>query len=276
VSASGLPLRRYLGEAVVVVGSILIAFGVDAWWDGRQAAQREQVILAELERDFQASLEGLDSLWIPTHRAALHAGLELLWIIQTGSADGFPEPPEDGPWTAGSEAFLLPLAAVPFSDESRTVQVRDSLVAVALFEATYDPTLATLDALAQGDGLGVLSSQALRSALAEFSAVLADSRDEELRTRALVNDELRPALRRAGNLVLPEIVAWRFLAAALPVVAPVPEPLRNHVLQLRVDGEVANILASRLRLQMDVVGTLGNVREMMQVVLTLIGEELEG
>ncbi len=276
MSASGLPLRRYLGEAVVVVGSILIAFGVDAWWDGRQAAQREQVILAELERDFQASLEGLDSLWIPTHRAALDAGLELLWIIQTGSAEGYPEPPGDGPWSAGTEAFLLPLAQVPFFGRPRTIQVRDSLVAVALFEATYDPTLATLDALAQGDGLGVLSSQALRSALAEFSSVLADSRDEELRTRALVNDELRPALRRAGNLVLPEMVAWRFLEAALPVVAPVPEPLRNHVLELRVDGEVANILASRLRLQMDVVGTLGNVREMMQVVLTLIGEELEG
>ncbi len=276
MSASARPLGRYLGEMVVVVGSILIAFGVDAWWDGRQAAQQEQVILAELERDFQASLEGLDSLWLPTHRAALNAGLELLWIVRTGSAAGYPAASGDNPWSAGSEAFLLPLADVPFPGGPRTVQVRDSLVAVALFEATYDPTLASLDALAQGEGLGVLRSYELRGALAALSSVLADARDEELRTRALVNEELRPALRRAGNVILPEIVAWRFFAPALPDGEPVPDRLRDHVLELRVDGELANILASRLRLQMDVVGSLEDVREIMVEVLELIEGELEG
>ena len=35
-------LSRVLLEAVVIVGSILLAFGIDAWWDGVQDRRAEQ------------------------------------------------------------------------------------------------------------------------------------------------------------------------------------------------------------------------------------------
>ena len=41
-----IPWLRVLIEGVVIVGSILLAFGIDTWWEGRQ--ERSQV-RAELE-----------------------------------------------------------------------------------------------------------------------------------------------------------------------------------------------------------------------------------
>jgi len=35
-------------EGVVIVGSILLAFGIDAWWDGRQERERTLAAVAAL------------------------------------------------------------------------------------------------------------------------------------------------------------------------------------------------------------------------------------
>lgn len=34
--SKGVPWLRVLIEGVVIVGSILLGFGIDAWWEGRQ------------------------------------------------------------------------------------------------------------------------------------------------------------------------------------------------------------------------------------------------
>ena len=48
-----IPWLRVFVEGVVIVGSILLALGLDAWWDGVQDRQEEQRILAALGRDFE-------------------------------------------------------------------------------------------------------------------------------------------------------------------------------------------------------------------------------
>jgi hypothetical protein len=42
------PSLRVLAEGVVIVGSILLAFGIDAWWEGRQERQAERVYVARI------------------------------------------------------------------------------------------------------------------------------------------------------------------------------------------------------------------------------------
>ena len=43
-----IPWLRVFVEGVVIVGSIVLAFGLQAWWDGRQdAALEPQVLLAQ-------------------------------------------------------------------------------------------------------------------------------------------------------------------------------------------------------------------------------------
>ena len=44
--SSRLPLRRFFVEGVVVVGSILLAFGIDAWWDRSRERIEERVVLS--------------------------------------------------------------------------------------------------------------------------------------------------------------------------------------------------------------------------------------
>lgn len=51
---------RVLIEAVVIVGSILLAFGIDAWWDARNEAVRRLAGVEGLRSDFQAARRDLD------------------------------------------------------------------------------------------------------------------------------------------------------------------------------------------------------------------------
>lgn len=56
-----IPGLRILVEGVVIVLSILLAFGIDAWWDDVQQQAAEQEALRGLETDFAANLEALKS-----------------------------------------------------------------------------------------------------------------------------------------------------------------------------------------------------------------------
>jgi len=47
-------LKSALVEMVVVVASILIAFGLDAWWDGQQEGREERTILLGLEEELDS------------------------------------------------------------------------------------------------------------------------------------------------------------------------------------------------------------------------------
>lgn len=53
------PWLRIGAEAVAIIASILIAFSLDAWWDGRQVSAREHQYLVSLDQDFQANQSDL-------------------------------------------------------------------------------------------------------------------------------------------------------------------------------------------------------------------------
>jgi hypothetical protein len=51
--ANNIQWKRLSTEAAVIVASILLAFGIDAWWEGRQDRQLEQSILSSLLDEFR-------------------------------------------------------------------------------------------------------------------------------------------------------------------------------------------------------------------------------
>ncbi|MHC4986028.1 MAG: hypothetical protein ACYTFO_07725 [Planctomycetota bacterium] len=55
-----IPWRRVLAEGAIIVVSILLAFGIQAWWDHRQEARDETVVLAALLDEFQAKMDQLE------------------------------------------------------------------------------------------------------------------------------------------------------------------------------------------------------------------------
>ena len=56
-----IPWLRVFVEGVVIVGSILLAFGIQAWWDERQEQIEERGIIERLISDVQADIQGIGS-----------------------------------------------------------------------------------------------------------------------------------------------------------------------------------------------------------------------
>ena len=58
--AQDIPWRRIAVEAAAIVVSILLAFGIDAWWDEIKRSADERDSLALLSRDVLAAVEQLE------------------------------------------------------------------------------------------------------------------------------------------------------------------------------------------------------------------------
>lgn len=56
----GFSLQRVVVEGIVIVGSILLAFGIDAWWDTRQENQAALRTIAGLEAAFSENVVGIE------------------------------------------------------------------------------------------------------------------------------------------------------------------------------------------------------------------------
>ncbi len=55
-----LPLTRIFAEGIAIVVSILLAFAIDAWWDGSREREREATVLEGLQTEFEANRERLE------------------------------------------------------------------------------------------------------------------------------------------------------------------------------------------------------------------------
>ncbi len=136
-----IPWLRVLTEGVVIVLSILLAFSIDAWWDGRQERDREYAALDALARDFDNAAVILDRHAAVLESTAAAAKILLGW---TG--------PNARPRPADSLATLM----VPMWRLTR-----------------FEPPMGTLDALLGSGDFRLVRSDQLRGALAAFRAQLA-------------------------------------------------------------------------------------------------------
>ncbi len=140
--------RRLLVEGVLIVASILLAFGIEAWWAGSREQAAEVEALEHLRAEFTATAERLAQTG-EVHESIRRSARRLLGM--TG-----PTPP-----------LRLDTLAV------------DSLVMDLLRSPTVEPETVTLDALIGAGRLDLLSSQDVRRELAAWSSAMADLAQEE-------------------------------------------------------------------------------------------------
>jgi hypothetical protein len=55
-----IPWKRITVEAAAIVGSILLAFAIDAWWNDHQNRAEERRVLVGLKSEFEQNLELID------------------------------------------------------------------------------------------------------------------------------------------------------------------------------------------------------------------------
>ncbi len=149
-----IPWLRVFVEGVVIVGSILLAFGIEAWWDGVQEREDEQEALVGLTADVSANLSMLDAI------SQAHREFNSL---------------------ASRLATMTPaqFAAVPEDSVGFYVQ---SL----WYYGTFDSRDATVDGLVASGRLGIISDPRLRDALVDWKQGVDDTVEEarDLRSSA--------------------------------------------------------------------------------------------
>ena len=155
---------RLLREIFVVVSSILIAFALDAWWDGRAARRTEAAHLRSLRSDFEQNVERLRQL-IAMEEQVSDASRRLLLA-------------------AGSDA------AVP-QDTLRRLLRR------VFNSARFDPVMGGYQAVVGSGGLAQITDDSLRKALAGFASLL-ESRYSERYSDELYFDFIRSFTGRLG------------------------------------------------------------------------------
>jgi hypothetical protein len=163
---NGSAAGRVLLEIVAVVGGILIAFALDAWWNARAVAVWEVSQLEALHVEFSENVGHLNGV-IRDHEAM--AG-RLVQIVDFAG---------NGPEGAQSV----------FADT----------VVVALIEwRTSDVETATLEGLLGSGRLGELQNPDVREALAGWPQAVADAQEDEVLARDFAEMILTPGLTGQG------------------------------------------------------------------------------
>jgi hypothetical protein len=191
-------------EIGIVVVGILVAFGLNSWYEGRQAAGREAAHLAALASDFAENVMRLDALARQYDRIS---GNSLALLRYARRADAAP-----------SDSVLRLLGEV-FSS------------------GRFDPVMGAYQGLVHSGGLAQLRDDSLRAGLATFASLL-DSRYAEHFDTELYVAFNREFVGRVGtaDLVLAEpedAEADEAAAPAIPLDTLLPEPRFQDYLALR-------------------------------------------
>ncbi len=160
-----IPWARLFAEGAAIVISILLAFAIDAWWDGRLERGTERRLIANLQADFAKTLADLERV-IAVNERSRDAARTLLANTGPGPAD-------------------MPAARF------------DSLLALLYVDATFDPSNGTLLSLLSSEGLGAISSPDLRTLLSSWAQEAENAeRVEEAKLQHWA-DQLAPYLTAA-------------------------------------------------------------------------------
>ena len=160
-----IPWRRISVEAAAIVASILLAFAIDAWWDGVQERAEEREILSALRAEFEANQKVLAQT-AERHRRALNAMQD---IVSASKSD-----------IAVHAASLGPLFRR------------------ALSTPHYNPATGALAATIGSGRLRLVRNVELKIRLAGWNAVISDLVLDEQTRRDSVTHAIRPAFAEFG------------------------------------------------------------------------------
>jgi len=204
---SSIPWPRLAAESAVIVVSILLAFGIEAWWDDRQDTAEAHEILLSLKEEFL------------THRSVLAEAKETQQAF------------------ARSIERLLQATR---STDVPPVATMDTLLRNATWASTWDPGSGARDALIASGRLELIDNMELRTQLAAWQGVIDELRDNELAVRQIIVTMFNPYLARRG--VSPRVKAVRM---AWPAPLMSESEAERAYRDILADPEFEGMLANR-------------------------------
>jgi hypothetical protein len=163
---AALPFGRLALEAIVIVASILLAFGIDAWWAERNQKIDEHEILLGLQEEFSQNRATLEFV-INAHQQSARYMEQMLLAIDAQS------------W--------------PLTEPSI-----DTVLMETLSPTTTDLGNGVLDGLVSAGRLEILSNSVLRKKVAAWNGIFDEVRDDELNNSKMVSEQIIPFYIRLG------------------------------------------------------------------------------
>ena len=155
-----IPWLRIFVEGVVIVGSILLAFALDAWWD--DAASR---------RALQQELENV-AVEIDVNRGRLSFHIDLMERM-----------------TSAGSSLLAEMEDVP---EGSLFSTSDTVLWLVDNYPTLNPSLGAVDAMISSGRLASIPDPDLRTGLAGLHERIADAVEEQTKALTLYYDHVLP------------------------------------------------------------------------------------
>lgn len=211
------PLVRTAVEGVVIIGSILIAFWIDASWDKRQDRAQSEALLVSLLEDFQTAEVLLDTIE-SRHRRVVENGQRLIAYGETG---------------------IVP------ADEQAGV---DILLGGHFLRPVYDPPMGTVESLLSAGRFDLFDNDALLSSLTSWAAAVGSLQRTEIDAREHFYDRIYPYLATRIDIEDLDKGFERFLGHALPF-----HQEQTDAYLLLSDRELQNILYTHWVLGMNVL-----------------------
>lgn len=168
ISSTKIPWLRVFVEGMVIVSSILLAFGIDRWWEGRQDRGFEQEALRRLSVEFAENRDRLGEMRTPEQTAPRLAALHEI------------------------------LQSMPGDTES--VAIPDTLLAALLGTGTFDRITPVLDGLLRSGRYELIRDPQVRETIATWERWHAQLVEREEFQRAFVDTRLSPALATRGDM----------------------------------------------------------------------------
>lgn len=231
-----IPWSRLAIEAVVIVASILLAFAIDAWWEGVKDRGAEAEILEGLELEFERNLANLERRGARNERFV--DGLTSLLALDVDTSEW--------PGVVGLDSMLL----------------------AAIFTPTWDPSGGVRDALEASGRLELIRNPDLRVRLAAWPAVVEDTREGEIQIRQLVHQSISPHLGSMG------ISLSRAFGTAMHWPPPIQTEAEAELAYraLASDAQLRALLEVRLAWQIVTVGEYAAAKREASEILELIRE----
>lgn len=207
-----IPWARISAESVAIVVSILLAFGIQAWWEGAGEARTRHALLEGLRADFELAEAQLDSAaaLVQVVRVAAERWLDL-----------------------GRSADISPLLG----------PVADSLMTDLLFVSGFDPPVGAVEALISGGDMSLIGDPALASDLRAWMAQVASYKEREAYAVQVYHDQLMPFLL-GSDVPVADLAFSPRMDPDYPL-SPIPTDAYLLLADRRFQGIVSNVWYAR-------------------------------
>jgi hypothetical protein len=233
-----IPWKRLAVEAVAIVGSILLAFAIDAWWQDREDGQTEQLLLKRLKADFvqvQQDIRFIEAEHIET-----------------------------------SDACVALMNMPPGEPLPQTPDVDHMVAMIFLTSRTFNPGTGAVAAFLSSEGAKLVHNQPLVDLLLAWSGVVDELQEEDSYLQKGIAERWIPYLKSQVGIG-PYLATYDGLNFQIPGQVSSPE-MRKPLI---VDQEFLNNVLDRYKSQQialrdtkPVIAAVDQILELLDIEIT--------